>query len=1264
MIGWGEKAERPPEDDGLLRRFCGTLSPRYARDLLAAHPQLLIMLGGKAYKTILREIPGFDPDEGPRWRQRLDVLYAAATAGPDTAFGAFVAPGPDNGERLRRAQQAVRAVRSAKEFAAALYAYPELLCDTIHRRLVWEAEQTEAELRQGPEASAFLVHRCMRVGVAAGTAQGDAQHRIELVPTVALPHIGCDTVAEARELMDVVGDFIGPECGLAERVRLLAEHPVLLTEEAVRLIDIVGMLDMPESVHTELLFARSILTTAETHGVEEALLATAFGRILLEPDPVLAAARADEYLTQFGAQSSQHIALFFRDSSIQEPQPHEWERMAERHAMFNERADRRLRHVGDLLDDLVVTDARLEDDQHIGPVVLRLRGLLFGNPDLLGPLAQGLLDKRAQDAGQEDAGRRLSGLKVLLLEVPDLGFDIAMGRFLHRRAALATAAPRTSAEDAVGQSEAYVEELESSGEPAAAPVVERLLRDLVLASGLPDTSPRLRIRLLNSQAALLRWHFAATRQIDHLDQAIMLLEEVVAFHDRVAPDIDDGSWLLGNLGEALLQRYALTRDDADLGRAIAAQLDAVNRARANGTVSAMLLRQFAHGTADAAIRTGLTLFMESAVDALREARLLARQGTVPHLVITELLATLLFIDAQADGDHEGVEESFALLREVLADSADLPGHHAMVRYNLARNLGMKGGPYLAEAMTLMREALADAEGVNIPLATVCATWLGEWEGASGNWEQAASHYVAAWAQTRQVTDSQATRAHTELHLRGVTGRTATAAFALVRTDKPMDAAVLLEQGLAVLTGNALTDDPQWLDRLTAAGHPELARSYAELAAALRRQDGLDLTRLGGGLGGGAPLSVTSTATGVRSMRQRLGETVEAIRNIDGFADFHRAARASDVLGAACEAPLVYLAATAYGGFALVIGRDRSIESLVLPELTEAAVRAQVQKVFGDPVRGVESAGQWLWTAAMGPVLAAVRGADRICLVPAGGLHLLPLHAAWTPDPHRPTRRRYALDDLLITYAPTARAVTVTRARAQAARPGRLLVVDEPTPVAGPPLPHSAAECAAALAGWDGESVYLKGEAPTRDAVRAHLCDAALAHLSCHAQADVVNPLASRLEVAHHGAVTVADLLGDRLDGLRLAVLSACKTGQVGTTAPDEAIGFPTTLIQAGAAAVVSSLWAVPELGTTELMVRFAREWRTDGTTYGEALRTAQQEVRDSTVAEKRRLLADVMPAGTTPFAVQAATALAHARPYHWAAFAFHGADGPPLRSRP
>ena len=87
--------------------------------------------------------------------------------------------------------------------------------------------------------------------------------------------------------------------------------------------------------------------------------------------------------------------------------------------------------------------------------------------------------------------------------------------------------------------------------------------------------------------------------------------------------------------------------------------------------------------------------------------------------------------------------------------------------------------------------------------------------------------------------------------------------------------------------------------------------------------------------------------------------------------------------------------------------------------------------------------------------------------------------------------------------------------------------------------------------------------------------------------------------------------------VRLAVLSACETALPGTELPDEVIGLPTGLLQAGVAGVVASQWAVPDRATAMLMTEFARRWAGGATPPALALRRAQQWLRDSTNAQKR-----------------------------------------------
>jgi CHAT domain-containing protein len=144
-----------------------------------------------------------------------------------------------------------------------------------------------------------------------------------------------------------------------------------------------------------------------------------------------------------------------------------------------------------------------------------------------------------------------------------------------------------------------------------------------------------------------------------------------------------------------------------------------------------------------------------------------------------------------------------------------------------------------------------------------------------------------------------------------------------------------------------------------------------------------------------------------------------------------------------------------------------------------------------------------------------------------------------------------------------------------------------------------------------------------------------------------------------GDLTLRDLLEQRLTSARIAVLSACETSMSGTDLPDEVVGLPTGLTEAGAAAVIGSLWWVPDVATTLVMSVFYQLWREEGRSPADALRRAQQWVRDSTNADKATRFPDIpevarpdLPAVHRRFWQTART---HTSPASWAAFTYVGA---------
>jgi len=191
---------------------------------------------------------------------------------------------------------------------------------------------------------------------------------------------------------------------------------------------------------------------------------------------------------------------------------------------------------------------------------------------------------------------------------------------------------------------------------------------------------------------------------------------------------------------------------------------------------------------------------------------------------------------------------------------------------------------------------------------------------------------------------------------------------------------------------------------------------------------------------------------------------------------------------------------------------------------------------------------------------------------------------------------------------------------------------------------------------------------TQAAVAKSLPGTSHLHFSCHGTFNVREPLDSALYLSGADTLTLRDLLDGGLDlsAARLAVLSACQTGIVDFhKVPDEAIGFPAGLIQAGVPAVVSTLWPVNDISTAILMSRFYLEHLGNGLDPASALHRAQGWLRTATARD----LADhyeqryqesgrmdpVAFRAMRHFRQAAPEARPFAHPYYWAAFTFTGA---------
>ncbi|NJN87076.1 MAG: CHAT domain-containing protein [Leptolyngbyaceae cyanobacterium SL_7_1] len=512
-----------------------------------------------------------------------------------------------------------------------------------------------------------------------------------------------------------------------------------------------------------------------------------------------------------------------------------------------------------------------------------------------------------------------------------------------------------------------------------------------------------------------------------------------------------------------------------------------------------------------------------------------------------------------------------------------------------------------------------------------------------------------------------------------------AAYALARIGNLEEAVETVEQGRARGLSETLKRDRADLEQLQET-HAYLFNQYQEITAQLRNLETQDRMRMTSE----ERQSLTPEAhrTLAIDLRQQFKTLLQEIRQVPDYETFLALPTFAEVRRALRrDRPLVYLLSTPAGSLALIVTTN-STEPLWLNDFPESKLREILYGPAEDPELGgwfgayqnfrnnskanyqawceeIERSTQQLWEPLMFPLIQHLKAQNlqQATLIPTGLLSFLPLHAAWVETS---TRRRYALDEICFTYAPNARSLTAAEAIAQQTATDSILAIDNPLQ----DLPNSSREVEAAIATFP-QSKVLKHTEATVEAALSALPSCNVLHFSCHGTANLNKPLASGLAMSN-GSLTLQNLLDLKLTeedrtGIRLAILSACETGLTGIKNVDEAIGLPTGLLQAGVAGVVASLWSVSDLSTMMLLSRFYDFWRIEGYDPIEALRQAQQWVRDTTNSEKTTYFknfmpdqsSNKMPDSTADYLYKSRIlsrpdARDFAHPFHWEAFSYTG----------
>jgi CHAT domain-containing protein len=232
--------------------------------------------------------------------------------------------------------------------------------------------------------------------------------------------------------------------------------------------------------------------------------------------------------------------------------------------------------------------------------------------------------------------------------------------------------------------------------------------------------------------------------------------------------------------------------------------------------------------------------------------------------------------------------------------------------------------------------------------------------------------------------------------------------------------------------------------------------------------------------------------------------------------------------------------------------------------------------------------------------------DRVVFIPQGPLFQVPFAALQAAN------GEYLIQSHTLLTAPSIQALELTRQQrlALAQKPNASATATPQTLIVGNPqmpsvslVPGGPAEPLAPLPGAEQEakaiaallgSSALTGQQASKATVKQQMPQARRIHLATHGLLDEIQGLSSAIALAPSGGddglLTAEEIFNLQLQA-DLVVLSACNTGQ-GKITGDGVIGLSRSLMAAGAASVVVSLWAVPDAPTAELMTRFYQNLQT------------------------------------------------------------------------
>jgi CHAT domain-containing protein len=810
--------------------------------------------------------------------------------------------------------------------------------------------------------------------------------------------------------------------------------------------------------------------------------------------------------------------------------------------------------------------------------------------------------------------------------------------------------------------------------------------------GSPDKAGR-----LNNLGIRLADYYDRSGDFADLERAISAVQQAVAL-------TPEGSlhqaMHLNSLSAMLGDRYKHSRDPQDLEEAISAAQQAVALTPDGSPYKAGRLANLGNRLNDRYYRSNDLADLEEAVSAAKQALALTPHSSPDKAGHLHNLGNRLTNRYEYSNDLADLKEAISAAQQAVKLTPENSPNKAgylnnlgyMLVYRFKRSGQLADLKDLKEGQRLFQQAIQLGKLSSPDTVIKASRSWGRWALERREWEESAEAFQPGLETIDLLVRQHALRSSKEDWLREAQGIPAQYAYALQRTGNTSQALQVIESGRARLLSEQLALGQLDLSALGKTA-PALAERYSQLSQEITYWRSEELQKEH------SPEKVRSE---LRRLDQELQETIQRIQKTKGFAHFMADVNVNTIFETAAEQPLAYLAATPAGGMTLIVLPNGQVETLWRDALSQDALSEQMQgpregprlhgylgayqqwkqsldmsseekdTAFADWKNALDSITHWLWQTCMRDLTTWLKnkGYSACRLVPTGLLSLLPLHAAWTEDPTSDIGRRYALDEVLFTYAPNAQALHTAQKKATNPADSILLTED---PNAGHPqhgIPFSPEVAQSALEHFRDSQIHLSGEQADRLTVLEKMPQAAVLHFWTHGLSIPQEPLDSSLLMAGEEHLTLRDILQLDLPKARLAFLSACETSMVGFRNIDEVVSLPTGLIQAGVPGVIGSLWSVAAVSTMMLVAKFYEVWKEQKVHPTEALRETQIWLRDSRNDEKEGYYEDwvekadqggalLMPAEVARAALREIMlkdpeGRSFSHPFFWAAFGYYG----------